>query len=153
MAWPNPRIPPTEKRLIDIALEGKSDEFKQRVWQIVAETDITGDDPTFLLLVALGRMEAYLDDIPTKLDRQVEQLRQLTTHAIATARMLNGQEIKQPPGYPLDRQQPRQHFSHSAQDAAANYRLLLVAVGASVLLSLVALFIPFVLILKGSNQC
>ncbi len=57
------------KSPLDIALEGQSDEFKRKVLEIVHLSGLPPDDPTFLTLVATGRLEVMLSDTPQALDR------------------------------------------------------------------------------------
>jgi hypothetical protein len=65
------RIPyPT---LLDLAIRGKDDAFKARVWEIVVQTGIDPDDPAFLLLVATGRLEVLLEDSPKEMETMFDQ--------------------------------------------------------------------------------
>jgi hypothetical protein len=65
------RIPyPT---LLDLAVRGKDDSFKARVWEIVVQTGIDPDDPAFLMLVATGRLEVLLEDSPKEMEMMFDQ--------------------------------------------------------------------------------
>lgn len=65
------RIPyPT---LLDLAIRGKDDSFKARVWEIVVQTGIDPDDPAFLMLVATGRLEVLLEDSPKEMETMFDQ--------------------------------------------------------------------------------
>ena len=65
------RIPyPT---LLDLAIRGKDDAFKARVWEIVVQTGIDPDDPAFLMLVATGRLEVLLEDSPQEMETMFDQ--------------------------------------------------------------------------------
>lgn len=65
------RIPyPT---LLDLAIRGKDDAFKARVWEIVVQTGIDPDDPTFLMMVATGRLQVLLEDNPKEMEAMFDQ--------------------------------------------------------------------------------
>ncbi|WP_414552870.1 DUF6753 family protein [Anabaena sp. CCY 0017] len=65
------RIPyPT---LLDLAIRGKDDAFKARVWEIVVQTGVDPDDPTFLMMVATGRLQALLEDNPKEMEAMFDQ--------------------------------------------------------------------------------
>lgn len=65
------RIPyPT---LLDLAIRGKNDSFKARVWEIVVQTGVDPDDPAFLMLVATGRLEVLLEDSPKEMETMFDQ--------------------------------------------------------------------------------
>jgi len=65
------RIPyPT---LLDLAIRGKDDSFKARVWEIVVQTGTDPDDPAFLMLVATGRLEVLLEDSPKEMETMFDQ--------------------------------------------------------------------------------
>lgn len=108
------------------------------------------NDPTFLLLVAQGRLEAYLEEIPGELGRQVEQLRLLTSKVMAAARTVEERGIAHSQTGTFGAQaRPGQSRQ---QERGNSQTLLLIAVGASVFFSLVALFVPLVLVFRG-GQC
>lgn len=142
-------IPPADKRLLDVALHDKPEAFKRRVWEIVAASGIDADDPTFLMLVSLGRMEAYLDEVPEELERQIEQLRHLTSKVMAAARTLEERGVTLSRtgtfGAPSSSQRDR---TQRDRRASGDFSLVWVAVGASIILSLLALFIPLVLLFQ-----
>jgi hypothetical protein len=59
--------------LLDLAIRGKDDAFKARVWEIVVQTGIAPDDPAFLLMVAMGRLEVLLEDSPKEMETLFDQ--------------------------------------------------------------------------------
>ena len=66
-------IPAKEKQLLDLALEGKSDAYKVKVYEIVRLSKIDASDPSFLLLVATGRLEVLLEQFPNDLAQTLQQ--------------------------------------------------------------------------------
>lgn len=64
-------------RLLDLALEGKSEEFKARVLEIVYRSRVEIDDPLFLVLVATGRLEVLLEDAPQDWEARFQRWRGL----------------------------------------------------------------------------
>ena len=62
-----------------IALEGMSKEDREIVLRTAMSTDIKGDDPLFILLIALGKIELLLHQKPVEIsaqfDRQYEEWR------------------------------------------------------------------------------
>jgi hypothetical protein len=56
-----------EMEYIDILLEGKSNEFKGRVLAFIRKYKIDANDPTFMLLVAIGGLDVALVDLPQAL--------------------------------------------------------------------------------------
>jgi hypothetical protein len=65
------RIPyPT---LLDLAIRGKDDSFKARVWEIVVQTGLDPEDPAFLMMVATGRLEVLLEDSPKEMEAMFDQ--------------------------------------------------------------------------------
>ena len=64
-------------RLLDLALEGKSEEFKARVLEIVYRSRVEIDDPLFLVLVATGRLEVLLEDAPQDWESRFQRWRGL----------------------------------------------------------------------------
>jgi hypothetical protein len=53
-----------EMEYIDVLLEGKSNEFKGRVLAFIRKYKIDANDPTFMLLVAIGGLDVALVDLP-----------------------------------------------------------------------------------------
>jgi hypothetical protein len=49
---------------IDVLLEGKSNDFKGRVLAFIRKYKIDANDPTFMLLVAIGGLDVALVDLP-----------------------------------------------------------------------------------------
>jgi hypothetical protein len=65
------RIPyPT---LLDLAIRGKDDAFKARVWEIVVQTGLSPDDPAFLMMIATGRLQVLLEDNPKEMEAMFDQ--------------------------------------------------------------------------------
>ncbi|MTJ14996.1 DUF2207 domain-containing protein [Anabaena sp. UHCC 0187] len=65
------RIPyPT---LLDLAIRGKDDAFKARVWEIVVQTGLDPDDPAFLMMIATGRLQVLLEDSPQEMETMFDQ--------------------------------------------------------------------------------
>lgn len=58
-----------ELEYIDILLEGKSNEFKGRVLAFIRKYKIDANDPTFMLLVAIGGLDVALVDLPQAVAR------------------------------------------------------------------------------------
>lgn len=54
---------------LDRALEGQSDSFKRKVLEIVQKSELSSDDPIFLMLIATGRLEVMLEEAPEALNR------------------------------------------------------------------------------------
>lgn len=55
--------------LLDVVLEGKTEEFRRRVLDLVVKTGLEADDPIFLVLLATGRLEVLLEESPLALER------------------------------------------------------------------------------------
>ena len=53
-----------EMEYLDILLEGKSNDFKGRVLAFIRKYKIDAQDPTFMLLVAIGGLDVALVDLP-----------------------------------------------------------------------------------------
>jgi hypothetical protein len=53
-----------EMEYIDVLLEGKSNDFKGRVLAFIRKYKIDANDPTFMLLVAIGGLDTALVDLP-----------------------------------------------------------------------------------------
>lgn len=66
-------IPAKEKQLLDLVLDGKSDAYKVKVYEIVRLSKIDASDPSFLLLVATGRLEVLLEQFPHDLSQMLQQ--------------------------------------------------------------------------------
>ena len=61
-------IPEKDRELLDMALEGRSDTFKLRVYEITRKLNLDASDPSFLLLLSTGQLEAFLEQFPEKLE-------------------------------------------------------------------------------------
>ena len=59
--------PKTPDELLAEALNGKSEEFKQRVVDFAFRSGLSQDDPLFLIMVATGQLEIMLEDAPQRL--------------------------------------------------------------------------------------
>lgn len=57
-------IPEKDRELLDLALEGKSDTFKVKVFEIVRKFKLDASDPSFLLLLSTGQLEVLLEEFP-----------------------------------------------------------------------------------------
>ncbi|HBL13456.1 MAG TPA: hypothetical protein DD379_19075, partial [Cyanobacteria bacterium UBA11162] len=58
-----------EKTLLDRLLEGQSEEFKRKVFELVARTGYTNySDPLFVILLATGSLQVLLNEKPAELD-------------------------------------------------------------------------------------
>lgn len=57
---------------LDTALEGRSDNFKQKVLDVVRRSGINTKDPLFLVLSSLGKFEVLMEEIPGKLETAVK---------------------------------------------------------------------------------
>ncbi|MBD2199489.1 MULTISPECIES: DUF6753 family protein [Calothrix] len=58
--------------LLDLAIRGKDDSFKARVWEIVVQTGVDPDDPAFLMMIATGRLQVLLEDNPKEMEAMFE---------------------------------------------------------------------------------
>jgi hypothetical protein len=65
-----PAIPAstTSQTLLDKLIEGKSEEFKRKVLELVARTGLEPDDPLFVVLLATGRLEVLMEETPHALE-------------------------------------------------------------------------------------
>jgi hypothetical protein len=64
-----------EMEYIDVLLEGKSNEFKGRVLAFIRKYKIDANDPTFMLLVAIGGLDVALVDLPQAIDKSQQGMR------------------------------------------------------------------------------
>lgn len=73
-------IPPKDKQLLDMALEGKPDGFKVKVYEIVRQFKLDASDAAFLMLIATGRLEVLLNEFPDQFEalfkREIGSLQQ-----------------------------------------------------------------------------
>lgn len=69
-----------DQQYLDLALEGKSDEFKVKVYEIVRLFKLDASDPAFLMMVGSGRLEVLLDEFPNQFEalfrRELNALKQ-----------------------------------------------------------------------------
>jgi hypothetical protein len=54
--------------LLDKLLEGRSEEFKRKVFQLVAKTGYSEGDPLFVILLATGTLQTLLNEKPVEID-------------------------------------------------------------------------------------
>ncbi|AFZ22064.1 DUF6753 family protein [Allocoleopsis franciscana] len=121
MSQNTPKFPvSSESKLtpLEVALQGKSEEFKRRVMDFVNVTGYEPDDPIFIFLVATGRLEVMLEEAPNALDRlfkhwntQITKTFELVDHALIERQKLAiaqaaGDIIRQ-----AERQEARRFFS------------------------------------------
>ena len=52
------------KSLLDIALEGQSEEYRRKVLELAFKRKIEPTDPIFLILLATGRLEVLIQESP-----------------------------------------------------------------------------------------
>lgn len=90
-------IPSKEKALLDLALEGKSDGFKVKVFEMVRKLKLDATDPSFLLLLSTGQLQVLLEEFPaefealftnllTKMQQQYKQIEDSLKSDIKTLR-------------------------------------------------------------------
>lgn len=76
----NGGMSPKDKQYLDLALEGKSDEFKVKVYEIVRLFRLDASDPAFLMLISTGRLEVLLNEFPGEFEavfrRELNALKQ-----------------------------------------------------------------------------
>ena len=76
-------INPKDKQYLDLALDGQSDEFKVKVYEIVRRFRLDATDPAFLLLISTGRLEVLLEEFPDRFEalfrRELTALKQQFT--------------------------------------------------------------------------
>jgi hypothetical protein len=59
--------------LLDLAVRGKDDAFRARVWEIVVQTGVDPDEPVFLMMIATGRLQVPLEDSPQEMEAMFDQ--------------------------------------------------------------------------------
>lgn len=69
----NGGMSPKDKQYLDLALEGKSDEFKVRVYEIVRLFKLDASDPAFLMMISTGRLEVLLNEFPDQFEKLFRQ--------------------------------------------------------------------------------
>lgn len=57
-----------DRTILALALRGKDESFKAKVYEIVIQTGLDPEDPAFLLLIATGRLELLLEESPKELE-------------------------------------------------------------------------------------
>ena len=65
-----------ELEALDLLLKGKSDEYKGRILEYVRSAKVNADDPTFVLMVALGNLDIALVDLPKAIAKGGKDLRE-----------------------------------------------------------------------------
>ena len=68
ISQPKPETP--DQTLLKSLLNGRSEAEQKRVWQILAQTEVTPDDPMFLIMIAVGSIEALVSTVPETLARR-----------------------------------------------------------------------------------
>ena len=72
----NSKKPDREQEALDILLKGKSDEYKGRILEYVRSAKVNADDPTFVLMAALGNLDVALVELPQEIDKGKKSLRE-----------------------------------------------------------------------------
>lgn len=54
--------------LLEKLLEGRSEEFKRKVFQLVSQTGYSEGDPLFVILLATGTLQTLLNEKPVEID-------------------------------------------------------------------------------------
>ena len=72
----NSKKPDKEQEALDILLKGKSDEYKGRILEYVRSAKVNADDPTFVLMAALGNLDVALVELPQEIDKGKKSLRE-----------------------------------------------------------------------------
>lgn len=62
-----------DNTILALALRGKDESFKAKVYEIVIQTGLDPEDPAFLLLIATGRLELLLEESPKELEALFDQ--------------------------------------------------------------------------------
>lgn len=65
-----------EQEALDILLKGKPDDYKGRVLEYVRNAKVDANDPTFVLMVALGNLDIALVDLPKVIAKGGKDLRE-----------------------------------------------------------------------------
>jgi septation ring formation regulator EzrA len=65
-----------EEEAIDILLKDKPDDYKVRILQYVRAAKVDANDPTFVLMVALGNLDIALVDLPKVIAKGGKDLRE-----------------------------------------------------------------------------
>jgi hypothetical protein len=72
-----------ELQALDLLLKDKSNAYKGRILEYVRNAKVDADDPTFVLMVALGNLEAMLVDLPQTIEsggaKSLEQIKAIIT--------------------------------------------------------------------------
>jgi AraC-like DNA-binding protein len=65
-----------EMEALDVLLVGKSDDYKGRILEFVRRFKVDGNDPIFVLMVALGNLDVALVELPQEIDKGKKELRE-----------------------------------------------------------------------------
>jgi hypothetical protein len=84
-----------ELEALDVLLKGKSDEYKGRVLQYVRDAKVDANDPTFLLMAALGNLDVALIDLPLAIDASSKKSNTEIGKMISELRTLFQKAVKQ----------------------------------------------------------
>ena len=61
-----------EMEALDVLLVGKTDDYKGRILEFVRRFKVDGDDPIFILMVALGNLDVALVELPKEIENGKE---------------------------------------------------------------------------------
>jgi hypothetical protein len=61
---------------LDVLLVGKTDDYKGRILEFVRRFKVDGNDPIFILMVALGNLDVALVELPKEIENGKKELRQ-----------------------------------------------------------------------------
>jgi uncharacterized protein YoxC len=92
-------IPPRDKALLDLVLDGKSDRFKVKVFEIVRKLKLDATDPSFLLLLSTGQLQVLLEEFPAEFEtlftnllaKMQQQYKQIEDSLRSDIKMLRGE--------------------------------------------------------------
>jgi hypothetical protein len=84
-----------ELEALDVLLKGKSDEYKGRVLQYVRDAKVDANDPTFLLMAALGNLDVVLIDLPLAIDASGKKSSTEIGKMVSELRILLQKAVKQ----------------------------------------------------------
>ncbi|MFB2834241.1 DUF6753 family protein [Floridanema evergladense] len=59
--------------LLEKVLEGKSEDFKRKVWDFVKSTDLSPDDPAIILAIAFGNVAVMVEDVPASIEETFKE--------------------------------------------------------------------------------
>ena len=77
-----------EMEALDVLFKGKSDEYKGRIYDYIRHAKVDANDPTFLLMAALGNLDVALIDLPKEIDASGKKSSTEITKMISDLRTL-----------------------------------------------------------------